>query len=319
MIEKMSAPITRPMVHPFQTDDPHLRPVCDKVISGTPLDLAEITALYASKDILAIGWLANYVREEKIGPATRFFVHEVANENVDEVVVSGDDLDRLCHRIEEQKKTSPQTRVFAYSVEQAAANPLGAEKISRQLLSAGNDGFLGSGVELFVPDIRQKLWHAASTYGQRAHAREAAVAAGLQVPLYLIQRNLSPAEQAAELLTFRSLPNTSSFAAISYVADTTTSPFLPATTGMQEMKHIAIARLALANVAHLRAYWQMLGGKLLQIALRFGASELDGTSLDGAGNREARSKEVAREIEVAGREPQPQTVVRKLIITNTRA
>ena len=302
------------MVHPFQTDDPQLRPIYEKVVAGTALERDEVTALYASKDILALGWLANHVREEKLGNATRLVVHEFAQGEADEILVVGDDPDQVCRKIEEQKRAHPKACISAYSVEQAAGS--GAERVCRQLKQAGSDGFLGNGAELFHPAVRQRLWNSTSRYEQRAALRHAAIAAGLQVPLYLIQRQAKPADQAAELLTFREIANAASFAAISYTADATTSPFLAATTGMQEMKHIAIARLALANVAHIRAYWQMLGGKLLQIALRFGASDLDGTSLDPAVDRDARSNELAREIEVAGREPHAQPSSRKVIVVS---
>jgi len=48
--------------HSFQTDDPRLAPIYDKVQAGTRLSPEDALVLYQTGDILAVGWLANYVR-----------------------------------------------------------------------------------------------------------------------------------------------------------------------------------------------------------------------------------------------------------------
>ena len=300
-------------LHPFQTDDPQLRPVHEKVLAEQALEVAEITALYASKDILAIGWLANFVRERMHGNATRFAVNTISNEgDAGEVLVVANGLDATLRVVERARKANPQATISAFTVEELAAlaNP---EEIAQQVRNAGADSLLGDGAEIFLPELRRRIWHHAPSFGKRSEARKAAIAAGLKTPFYIVQRGSSPAEQAQELLTFRER-KAESFAAVSFDPDATTSATLNATTGMQEMKHIAIARLALPNMTHIRAYWQMLGGKLIQIALRFGASELDGTSLEGTIDPESRSRELAREISVAGREPKAIAPVRKIVV-----
>ncbi len=66
-------------------------------------------------------------------------------------------------------------------------------------------------------------------------------------------------------------------------------PFQPAntkvegvapTTGVEDLKTIAISRLMLDNVPHIKAYWVMLTVKLAQVALHFGADDLDGTVIE---------------------------------------
>ena len=54
-------------LHPFQTDDPRLRPIHDKVMAQERLSADDALALYRSGDILAVGWLANHVRERMHG------------------------------------------------------------------------------------------------------------------------------------------------------------------------------------------------------------------------------------------------------------
>jgi len=65
--------------HPFQTDDVRLRPVADKVLANQRLDTADALALYASPDILAVGWLANHARERMHGDKTYFNVNRHIN------------------------------------------------------------------------------------------------------------------------------------------------------------------------------------------------------------------------------------------------
>src|SRR5436190_7254860 len=67
------------MPHAFQTDDARLRPIAEKVIAGQRIDVADALALYRSFDILAVGWLANYVREKMHGSTTYFNVNRHIN------------------------------------------------------------------------------------------------------------------------------------------------------------------------------------------------------------------------------------------------
>src|SRR2546429_7662650 len=67
------------MPHAFQTDDARLRPIAEKVIAGQRIDAADALALYRSFDILAVGWLANHVRERMHGDKTYFNVNRHIN------------------------------------------------------------------------------------------------------------------------------------------------------------------------------------------------------------------------------------------------
>ena len=65
--------------HDFQTDDARLRPICDKVIARERLNAGDALTLYQSKDILAVGWMANHVREQMHGDKTYFNVNRHIN------------------------------------------------------------------------------------------------------------------------------------------------------------------------------------------------------------------------------------------------
>ena len=65
--------------HPFQTDDVRLNPIKDKVLAGQRLAETDALTLYATGDILAVGWLANWVRERMHGDTAYFNVNRHIN------------------------------------------------------------------------------------------------------------------------------------------------------------------------------------------------------------------------------------------------
>src|SRR6516162_4761039 len=73
--------IIKPMssAHVFESDDPRLKPICDKALAGRRLSAADALALYRSPDILAVGWMANAVRERMHGDNTYFNVNRHIN------------------------------------------------------------------------------------------------------------------------------------------------------------------------------------------------------------------------------------------------
>ena len=65
--------------HEFQTDDARLRPIAEKVLAQERLSFDDGVTLYRSPDILAVGWLANQVRERMWGDTTFFNVNRHIN------------------------------------------------------------------------------------------------------------------------------------------------------------------------------------------------------------------------------------------------
>jgi aminodeoxyfutalosine synthase len=52
------------------------------------------------------------------------------------------------------------------------------------------------------------------------------------------------------------------------------------TSGLDDLKTLAIARIFLDNFDHIKAYWVMLGEKIAQVSLAFGVNDLDGTVVE---------------------------------------
>ena len=86
---------------------------------------------------------------------------------------------------------------------------------------------------------------------------------------------------------------------------------LPGPSALDELREIAVGRLMLDNIAHVKAYWIMLGIEIAQLALAFGADDVDGTVVEehiyhDAGAKtpqEVQREELVRWIVDAGRIP----------------
>jgi len=80
------------------------------------------------------------------------------------------------------------------------------------------------------------------------------------------------------------------------------SAFRP-TTGYEDVKMVALARLAAPNISSIQMDWRRYGPKLAQVALTFGADDIDGISASDAapeGRRRTARAEIERNIQVAG-------------------
>jgi aminodeoxyfutalosine synthase len=70
------------------------------------------------------------------------------------------------------------------------------------------------------------------------------------------------------------------FIPLAFHPDNTPLSHIPKTTGYLDLRNIAVSRLMLDNFEHIKAYWIMLTPSIAQIALRFGANDLDGTVVE---------------------------------------
>jgi hypothetical protein len=83
------------------------------------------------------------------------------------------------------------------------------------------------------------------------------------------------------------------------------NPAVP-TTGYDDIKRVALARLTVQNIPSIQVDWSLYGPKLAQVALTVGADDVDGVSPDedtGQGRRRSPLEEIRRNIRAAGQEP----------------
>jgi aminodeoxyfutalosine synthase len=77
-------------------------------------------------------------------------------------------------------------------------------------------------------------------------------------------------------------------------------------TGYDDVKHVALARVVVDNVPSIQVDWSLYGPKLAQVALTVGADDVDAVSPEGEtteGRRRAPLEEIRRNIRAAGQEP----------------
>ena len=67
------------------------------------------------------------------------------------------------------------------------------------------------------------------------------------------------------------------FIPLSFIPDGSALAGLPGPTGLDDLKTLAISRLMLDNVPHIKAFWIMQSAKLAQVSLNWGVDDLDGT------------------------------------------
>ena len=140
----------------------------------------------------------------------------------------------------------------------------------------------GGGAEVFSERVREALFPrkiSADTW-LRIHGEAHGLGIGTNATL-LFGHMETPAERILHLLRLRSQQDSSggfrAFIALPFHPENTPLSHMPGPTAVDILKTIAAARLILDNFAHIKAYWVMLGPRLTQTALHFGADDLEGT------------------------------------------
>jgi len=345
--------------------DQFLKPIEDKVLAGERLSFDEGVRLYRSHDLLAVGWLANFVREKKHGNVTYYNVNRHINptnvcvahcklcafgrdpnapgaytyaleeiyQRADEGVRQGATefhivgglhpnlpFEYFLELISGLKKRHPHVHLKAFTMVEvhyfARIAKLSIEETLQKMKTAGVDSCPGGGAEIFHPRVRRIICdHKVSgqmwlTLARKAHE------AGLRSNATMLYGHVETEEERVDhLVKLRELQDVTrgfvAFIPLAFHPDNTPLSHIPKPTGYDDLRNIAVSRLLLDNFDHIKAYWIMLTPSIAQIALRFGANDLDGTVVEekiyhdaGAKTSEFTSRnELERLIRAAGRTP----------------
>jgi len=183
------------------------------------------------------------------------------------------------------------------------------ETISR-LKTAGLGLIPGGGAEVMSERIHQRLFPRKIGKERWLEVMAALHAAGLKSNATMLYGHIETTEErVAHLLELRQLQDQtggfSAFIPLAFHSENTELSDIPATTAFEDLKNVAIARLILDNFDHIKAYWVMIGEKLAQTALSFGADDLDGTIMEEkithmAGARSAKGLSYTKMKELIG-------------------
>jgi aminodeoxyfutalosine synthase len=279
--------------------------ILEKAIAGEALSPADIDAIHATPDVLALGMAADEIRRRRHGARTTFLRVEVrAIESVTETVVlpptAGEirlvgSLGNLEHALAAIRRVvaaaGGRAPVHGFSLADVeAVSGADSAKALDLLTSLRHAGL-------------ERLAEAPLDALQSADAMiEVTERAGLAVARATIER--APADSRPSLIDrvarlLRAYPSIVAFAPLPRQIGVHPS------TGFEDVRLVALTRL-LVDVPHVQVDWQLYGPKLAQVALTFGADDVDNVSpLDDApnGKRRAPLEEIRRNIVAASGEP----------------
>src|SRR6516162_4691074 len=304
----------------FRTDDPRLKPIADKVMAQERLTEDDALALYRSPDILALGWLANHVRERMHGNIAYFNVNRHINptnvcvaacrlcafgrkkdapgaytmaleeayaaaasgysEAVTEFHIVGGlhpDLpfQYFLDLIAGLKERFPQVHLKALTMVEIAflarRAKLSIVETLRQLKQSGLDSLPGGGAEIFNERVRRVICDHKIDGDQWLDTARTAHRIGLKSNATMLYGHIENEEDRADhLVRLRNLQDEThgfqTFIPLAFHPANTPLQHLFTTTGILDLKQIAVARLVLDNFPHIKAYWQMMSPKTAPIS-----------------------------------------------------
>ena len=351
--------------YPFRTFDDRLQPIASRIMAGERLGFEDGIALYASSDVLAVGWLANHVRERMHGDVTYFNVNRHINptnvcvaacrlcafgrkkgdaagytmgleevwqraasgysEAVTEFHIVGGlhpDLtfEFFLDLIRGLKQRFPKVHIKAFTMVEIAflarRAKLTVEQTLARLREAGVDSMPGGGAEIFAARVRSIICDHKIDGEQWLATARLAHKMGFRSNATMLYGHIeNDADRVDHLMKLRALQDETggfqTFIPLAFHPANTPLDHLPVTTGLTDIRQIAVSRLMLDNFPHIKAYWQMMTPKIAQISLRFGADDIDGTVVEekiyhdaGATTPQGMTrKELCRLITEAGRVP----------------
>lgn len=156
------------------------------------------------------------------------------------------------------------------------------EAILAALQEAGLGSLPGGGAEIFHPEVRRQIAPRKADAETWLSVHRVAHRLGLRTNATMLFGHLEqPAHRIDHLLRLRQLQDETggfqAFIPLAFHAEGTRLAGRPPVSGCESLRVIAVSRLMLDNFDHLKAYWISLGVGVAQVALAYGADDLDGT------------------------------------------
>lgn len=308
-----------------------LADIHEKVVAAERLDAEDALRLYRCPDILAVGYLANLVRERFNGDRAYFIynqhinysnictnlcsfcafgrkkgdalAYEMSVEEVKEKVRARLDepiveihmvggihpdlpFDYYLQLLSGIKEVRPEVHIQAFTCVEiahlAALRGISPTAALKTLREAGLGSLPGGGAEVFSPRIREQTCKDKLSGRDWLEVAKSAHRLGLHSNATMLYGHLETLEERVEhLLALREAQEETggflAFIPLAFHPRNTALSELTGPTGIDDLKNIAVARLILDNFPHIKAYWVMIGPKMAQLALSFGADDMDGT------------------------------------------
>jgi aminodeoxyfutalosine synthase len=229
-------------------------------------------------------------------------------------------LDWYCQMLRGLKTRFPQVHLKAFTMVEigyfAQRGKISEREVLQRLKDAGMDSLPGGGAEIFSERVRRIICDHKIDGNEWLETARTAHQLGLKSNCTMLYGHIEADEDRADhLLKLRELQDETggfvTYIPLAFHPDHTALHHISKTTGFADIKNIAVARLMLDNIPHIKAYWIMMTPRIAQVALRFGADDIDGTVVEekiyhdaGATTSQSlRRGELLQLIRKAGREP----------------
>jgi aminodeoxyfutalosine synthase len=244
-------------------------------------------------------------------------------------------LDWYCDMFRGLKQRFPEVHLKALTMVEVAylaqRSKLSIRDTLLKLMDAGVDSLPGGGAEIFNERVRRIICDHKIDGSQWLEVARTAHQLGLKSNCTMLYGHIETEEDRVDhLVKLRELQDDTegfqTFIPLAFHPANTALEHIPTTTGFLDLKMIAVSRLMLDNISHIKAYWIMMTPRIAQVAQRFGADDLDGTVVEEKIYHEAgattsqgmRRGELLRLIREAGREPMERdTLYRPVTRTET--
>src|SRR6516164_9246076 len=188
--------------------------------------------------------------------------------------------------------------------------------ILAEFKNVGLGSLPGGGAEIFHPEVRDIICEHKADADAWVRIHREAHELGLRSNATMLYGHIEkPRHRIDHLIRLRELQDETggfqTFIPLAFHPDNTKLSHIKKASGVMDLRVMAISRLMLDNFPHIKAYWVMLSIKIAQMALSFGADDIDGTVVHekiyhDAGSdspQELSVAEIRRLIEEAGRVP----------------
>lgn len=275
--------------------------ITGRVTSGAALDGREIEALWSTYDLVRLGMLADEARRRRFGGTVTYV--RVADFAPEDLAAADVPLDAgECRVVAPAAELLSRLDAIADLVKRAGAVPVTAGHLE-EFVALGPQcaSALRSLADIGVAGL---AYAAVDRLPQAEQAVSAALESGLSVARFVVERpqTSSPWPMLERVrMVQRSTGAVRAFAPLPRHHDDA----LP-TTGYTDVKIVALARLALPDVERIQVDWARCGAKLSQVALLFGANDIDtvtGENGLATGWRRALPQEIVRNIQAASLTP----------------
>jgi aminodeoxyfutalosine synthase len=206
-----------------------------------------------------------------------------------------------------------------------------AAAVLEDLAAAGLGSLPGGGAEIFAPEVRRQICPDKADAETWLAVHRAAHRLGLPSNATMLFGHVeTPEHRVDHLLRLRQLQDETggfqAFVPLVFHPQNTRLAALPKASPLEQLRTLAVGRLMLDNFPHVKAYWVSLGVGLAQVALGYGADDLDGTVRRERIHHDAGAEspqslgvdELQALVREAGREPVERDSLYRRVVRNGR-